>query len=237
MEQHGVYDRLISMRNNTSLHHFPVCHFPVSGNPTGKWQTGKWEDRKMADLGKGDPRIGHIHAPTTISLILNRIISSFRNCALMARRLDIQSGWPFKYERRKNMNALWQDLRYGARMLWKKPGFTLIAVITLALGIGASAAIFSVVNVVILNPFPYRDHTRLFLVRQNLPKIGLSEQVRASGPEFDDFNQSQIFEKVAAFETVSRNLTGGQEPERVAPAKVSAEFFSMFGIEPLLGRV
>ena len=135
------------------------------------------------------------------------------------------------------MNTLWQDLRYGARMLWKKPGFTLIAVITLALGIGASAAIFSVVNVVVLNPFPFRDHTRLFLVRQNLPKIGVSEQLRASGPEFADFAKRQIFEQVSAWEPVSRNLTGGQEPERVAPAKVSAEFFSMLGIEPMLGRV
>ncbi|HKQ79003.1 MAG TPA: ABC transporter permease [Blastocatellia bacterium] len=135
------------------------------------------------------------------------------------------------------MNALWQDLRYGARMLWKRLGFTSIAAITLALGIGASAAIFSVVNVVILNPFPYRDHTRLFLVRQNLPKIGVSEQARSSGPEFSDYAKSQAFEKVAAYETVSRNLTGGQEPERVAPGKVSAEFFSMLGIEPLIGRV
>jgi putative ABC transport system permease protein len=134
------------------------------------------------------------------------------------------------------MNALWKDLRYGARMLWKKPGFTLIAVITLALGIGASAAIFSVVNVVILNPFPYRDHTRLYLVRQNLPKIGVSDQLRASGPEFADFAKRPIFEEVAAWEPVSRNLTGGQEPERVAPAKVSAEFFPMLGIEPMLGR-
>jgi putative ABC transport system permease protein len=134
------------------------------------------------------------------------------------------------------MHTLLQDLRYGARMMWKSPGFTLIAVITLALGIGASAAIFSVVNVVILNPFPYRDHSRLFVVRQNLPKIGVSEQLRASGPEFDDFTKRQIFEKVAAYETVSRNLTGGQEPERVAPAKVSGEFFSTLGVEPMLGR-
>jgi putative ABC transport system permease protein len=136
----------------------------------------------------------------------------------------------------KIMNAFWQDLRYGARMLLKNPSFTLIAVITLALGIGASAAIFSVVNVVILNPFPYRDHTRLYLVSQNLPKIGVTEQLRASGPEFDDLAKRQIFEQVAAWEPVSRNLTGGQEPERVAPAKVSAEFFSMLGIAPMLGR-
>jgi len=135
------------------------------------------------------------------------------------------------------MQTLWQDLRYGVRMLLRQPGFSLVAVLTLALGIGASTAIFSIVNVVILNPFPYRDHTRLFLVRQNLTKIGAAEQVRASGPEFADFSKSQLFEQVAAWEPVSRNLTGGQEPERVAPAKVSPEFFSMLGIEPLLGRV
>jgi putative ABC transport system permease protein len=119
-------------------------------------------------------------------------------------------------------------------MLLKKHGFTFVAVITLALGIGASAVIFSVVNVVILNPFPYRDHQRLFLVRQSLPKIGVSEQLRASGAEFADLASSPIFEQVAAWEPVSRNLTGSQEPERVAPAKVSAEFFSMLGIEPAL---
>ena len=134
------------------------------------------------------------------------------------------------------MQTLWQDLRFGARMLVKKPGFTLIAIVTLALGIGASTAIFSVVNVVILNPFPYRDHARLFLVRQSLPKIGVSEQLRASGAEVADFTKSPAFEQVAAWEPVSRNLTGGQEPERVAPAKVSADFFSMLGIEPILGR-
>jgi putative ABC transport system permease protein len=91
--------------------------------------------------------------------------------------------------------------------------------------------------VVILNQFPYRDHQRLFLVRQNLPKLGVPDQLRASGAEFADFAKSPVFEKVAAWEPVSRNLTGGQEPERVAPAKVSAEFFSMLGIEPMLGRV
>jgi putative ABC transport system permease protein len=135
------------------------------------------------------------------------------------------------------MQTLWQDLRYGVRMLLRQPGFSLVAVLTLALGIGASTAIFSVVNVVILNPFPYRDPLRLFLVRQNLPKIGVAEQVRASGPEFADCSKSQLFERVAAWEPVSRNLTGGQEPERVSPAKVSPEFFSLLGIEPLLGRV
>jgi len=121
-------------------------------------------------------------------------------------------------------------------MLRKRPSFTVVAVLTLALAIGASTALFSIVNVVVLNPFPYKDPSRLFFVRQSLPKIGVQEQLRISGPEFVDLAKSGIFERVAAFETVSRNLTGSDEPERVAAAKVSTEFFNILGIEPMLGR-
>jgi len=121
-------------------------------------------------------------------------------------------------------------------MLRKRPSFTVVAVLTLALAIGASTALFSIVNVVVLNPFPYKDPARLFFVRQSFPKIGIQDQFRASGPEFVDFTNSGIFERVAAFEGVSRNLTGSDEPERVAAAKVSTEFFPMLGVEPLLGR-
>jgi putative ABC transport system permease protein len=136
-----------------------------------------------------------------------------------------------------SLERLGQDLRFGLRLLAKLPSFTLIAVLTLALGIGATTAMFSVVNALVLNPFPYHDHQRLFLVRQSLPKLGVRDQLRASGAEFSDFAAAASFAQVAAWEPVSRNLTGGQEPERVAPAKVSAEFFAMLGIEPLLGRV
>jgi putative ABC transport system permease protein len=128
------------------------------------------------------------------------------------------------------------DLIYSFRMLRKRPSFTVVAVLTLALAIGASTALFSIVNVVVLNPFPYKDPSRLFFVRQSLPKLGVTEQLRSSGPEFVDFTKSGIFERVAAVETVSRNLTGSDEPERVAAAKVSTEFFNLLGIEPLLGR-
>lgn len=128
------------------------------------------------------------------------------------------------------------DLIYCFRMLRKRPSFTVLAVLTLALAIGASTALFSIVNVVVLNPFPYKDPSRLFYVRQSLPKLGVQDQFRASGPEFIDFANSGIFERVAAFEPVSRNLTGADEPERVAAAKVSTEFFTMLGVEPLLGR-
>jgi putative ABC transport system permease protein len=133
-------------------------------------------------------------------------------------------------------NAL-KDVRYSLRMLRKNPAFTIAAILTLALGIGANTAIFSIVDAVLLNPFPYRDHTKLVMIRQSLPKIGVQEQMRASGPEFIDFrDQNSVFEQVAALEPVSRNLTGGQEPERIAAAKVSADFFSMLGIPPLAGR-
>ena len=128
------------------------------------------------------------------------------------------------------------DVIYCFRMLRKRPSFTLVAVLTLALAIGAGTALFSIVNVVILNPFPYKDTARLFFVRQSLPKIGVQDQFRASGPEFVDFAKSGVFERVAAFESVSRNLTGSDEPERVAAAKVSTDFFNMLGVEPLLGR-
>jgi predicted permease len=128
------------------------------------------------------------------------------------------------------------DLIYCFRMLRKRPSFTILAVLTLALAIGASTALFSIVNIVVLNPFPYKDPSRLFFVRQSLPKLGVQDQFRSSGPEFLDFTKSGIFERVAAFEPVSRNLTGSDEPERIAAAKVSTEFFNMLGVEPLLGR-
>ena len=128
------------------------------------------------------------------------------------------------------------DLIYCFRMLRKRPSFTVVAVLTLALAIGASTALFSIVNVVVLNPFPYSDPSRLFFVRQSLPKIGVQDQFRSSGPEFIDLAKSGIFERVAAIEPVSRNLTGSDEPERVAAAKVSTDFFTMLGVEPMFGR-
>ncbi len=107
---------------------------------------------------------------------------------------------------------------------------------TLAIGIGAASAIFSIVNVVVLNPYPYRDQKRLLFVRHNLPKLGALKQVRSSGPEFLEIAETPSFEHVAAFEPVSRNLTGGQVPERIAAAKVSSTWFDLLGVSPILGR-
>src|ERR1041384_2978174 len=127
------------------------------------------------------------------------------------------------------------DLIYCFRMLRKRPSFTVVAVLTLALAIGASTALFSIVDVVVLNPFAYKNPSHLF-VRQSLPEIGVQDQFRLSGPEFVDLAKSRIFERVAAIESVSRNLTGSDEPERVAAAKVSTEFFTILGVQPILGR-
>src|SRR4026207_1659309 len=128
------------------------------------------------------------------------------------------------------------DLIYAFRMLRKRPSFTIVAVLTLALAIGASTALFSIVNVVVLNPFPYKDPSRLFFVRQSLPKLGVQEQIRSSGPEFVDFANSGIFERVAPVDARSRHPTGIDEPEPLAAAQVSTEFFNVLGIEPMLGR-
>ena len=135
------------------------------------------------------------------------------------------------------MENILKDVRYSLRMLLKNSGFTLVAILTLALGVGANTATFSIVDAVLLNPFPYRDHSRLMIIRQSLPKIGVQEQLRSSSPEVAELrDQTTVFEQVAAWESASRNLTGGQEPERVAAAKVSADFFPTLGVEPLMGR-
>jgi putative ABC transport system permease protein len=131
---------------------------------------------------------------------------------------------------------LWQDLRYGGRMLRTNPGFTLIAVITLALGIGANTAIFSVVNAVLLRPLRYSDPDRLLQVWQTFPQLG-SNQVTVSAPEFFDYkDQNRVFEKIAAFRFQGFTLTGASEPELIFGNRVSADLFPLLGVAPALGR-
>jgi len=132
------------------------------------------------------------------------------------------------------MQTLWQDLRYGARMLVKQPSFTLMAVITLALGIGANTAIFSVVNTVLLKPAPYRDPQRLIqLVRTQQGRR--REQVPPA--DFVDWReQSQAFEKLGAAQLFDANLSGGDAPERARGVRVTASIFPLLGVQPLVGR-
>lgn len=132
--------------------------------------------------------------------------------------------------------TLWQDLRYGARMLLKKPGFTLVAVITLALGIGANTAIFTVVNAVLLRSLPF-DHA------EQLVRIGSANLQRGirlgtlSPQDFYDFrDRNTVFENIAAYDGWSPSLTGGGEPERLAAGRVTTGFFKVLRVEPALGR-
>ncbi len=134
------------------------------------------------------------------------------------------------------MGTLWQDLRYGFRMLARNPGFTAVAVLTLALGIGANTTIFSVVNAILLRPLPYPEADRLVRVWQHspgsgFPLVGLSEF------EWTEYRQHQhSFEGIAVYFTAGANLTGQGEALRVNAAVVSANFFSVLGVEPGLGR-
>ncbi len=136
------------------------------------------------------------------------------------------------------MGSLMQDLRYGARMLLKKPGFTLIAVLTLALGIGANTAIFSVVNAIMLRPLPYVDAGRLVVPLSVNPARGIDEGSITYADHLD-WKREQVFAHVAVIDniTTKADLSGGVgEPERVRLAVVSEDYFAVLGASALLGR-
>ena len=134
------------------------------------------------------------------------------------------------------MNTLLQDLRYGARILLKQPGFTLVAVITLALGIGANTAIFSLVNSILLRPLPFREPDRLVRMLQASPKLGLASW-GVSQADFAAYrDQNRSFESIALYNNSETNLTGAGEPERLEITTVTADFFKVFGVNPFLGR-
>src|SRR3989440_3400470 len=132
------------------------------------------------------------------------------------------------------MQILRQDLRYGVRMLTKKPVFTIIAVITLALGIGANTAIFSVVNAVLLRALPYHNANRLIVLSTSSPS---GDRTGLSVPEAQDYQTGmRSLEDLTAFQSQSVNVTGGERPDRVRGAFVSANFFKVFNLTPLVGR-
>ena len=132
------------------------------------------------------------------------------------------------------METLLQDFRYGARTLRKSPGFTAAALLTLALGIGANTAIFSVVYGILLRPLPYHDPARLVALHETTPKVGT---VSVSYPDFLDWReQSRSFSELTAVGNVSFNLAGILQPESITGEAVSSNFLSMMGIRPALGR-
>ena len=147
----------------------------------------------------------------------------FGNATLLRETSGDAWGW-------RGMQNLAQDLRYGARALLRTPGFTLLAILTLALGIGANTAIFSVINAVLLNPLGYRNPDRLV----TLLHFGSAPVAPANYLDWRD--QSHSFEAMAAAEAWSPNLTGVEKPEHLDGLRVTQNLFPMLGIPPLLGR-
>src|SRR6516164_900757 len=135
------------------------------------------------------------------------------------------------------MNTLLFDLRYGLRMLVQSPGFTLIAVPTLALGIGANTALFSVVNGVLLNPLPYEHPGQLVAIYEKYEKIGGLESAPIEYLNFLDWQRdSRSFASMAAYRNEDYNYVGNGEGERLGGYMISADFFNALDVAPVLGR-
>src|SRR6202162_464421 len=134
------------------------------------------------------------------------------------------------------MQTFWQDLRYGVRMLAKAPGFTAIAVLTLALGIGANTAIFSVVNAELLRPLPFRDSDRLVSVATTNSRMR-SSNFSTSYPDFVDWQkQNQVFKDMAAYTDATFTLTCSNKLHHLEGASVSADTFDLLDVSAELGR-
>src|SRR6202050_4591897 len=136
------------------------------------------------------------------------------------------------------MEILFNDVRYAFRIMRKSPGFTLIVILTLALGIGANTSIFSIVNAVLLRSLPYYDPSRLVKITFNNPGIGLRD-IRFSVPELEDLkSRAGVFDEVSVVVSGSTNLTGArQQPERLELLEVSPNYFSMLGAPPQVVRL
>src|SRR5262245_47542446 len=180
----------------------------------------------------------------TVEDALHAALSELSESAALARELlRVESQAPQELvvpasSRRSNTLAdLWQDLRYGLRMLGKQPGFTAVVVLILALGIGANTAIFSVVNGVLLRPLPYLEPERLVRLWRDNPQQNV-HQSGTSYPNFLDWRgQSQSFAELANYAGYPAFITSGGEPEQARLNIVSANLFPLLGIKPLLGRV
>src|SRR5947208_6220203 len=137
---------------------------------------------------------------------------------------------------RRFIESVAQDVHYGLRGLRKSPGFTTVTMLTLALGIGASTAIFSIVNTVLLRPLPYRDSSRLvnvFTVSSRWPEFRMGQSI----PNLRDIEaQSHSFETTVMYLVRQRTITGSGEPEQLTTADVSSGFLTLLGIHPVLGR-
>ena len=136
------------------------------------------------------------------------------------------------------MNALWNDVKFGVRTLGRNPTFAAVAILILALGIGANTAIFSIIDGVLLRPLPFRNPERLFAVQESVPKVShIAPTVPVSAHHFRYWRKEwRAAEQIAMIGDITFNLTSGGEPERLYGARVSASLFPLLGVQPQLGR-
>ena len=152
----------------------------------------------------------------------------FGNTTYLKEESHFAWGWEW-------FENLTQDVRYGARMLRKAPGFSAIAILTMALGIGATTAIFSVVDATLLHPLPFPHPEQLVSIVDDLPGVG-AQDVGMSQPEWQDLQRSGIFEYVSPTQFDENNLTGSSQPARVRILIVAPNYFALLGVKPQLGR-
>jgi putative ABC transport system permease protein len=153
----------------------------------------------------------------------------FGNRAAMKERVTAADAQMF-------LDSVWQDLCYGLRALSKSRGFAVVAILTLALGIGANTAIFSLVDVVLLRPLPFRNPSRLVMIGEGFPSLGFP-RMGATAKDFTIYEREQkSFQSVGAFQNKDFDLSGSGQPEDITGARMSASIFPMLGIQPLLGR-
>jgi predicted permease len=135
------------------------------------------------------------------------------------------------------LHSVWQDSSYGFRMLLKSPGFTAVAILALALGIGADTSIFSIVDAVLLRPLPFKNPSRLVMLWEGIPEMGFPK-ITASAPDIIFYERAQkSFDSISTFQNEALDISGGTgEPEIIVAARVSASMFPMLGVSPLIGR-
>jgi hypothetical protein len=176
----------------------------------------------------------HLLVDVVLSAPIERLRALFNRTASAIPPLDVPWSSPFYLEQEHSMDALLQDLRFAFRTLRARPAFTLVAVLTLALGIGATTAIFSVVNAVLLRPLPWPEADRLVLI------WGTRGTVKQNGVVYLDYldwqKMSRSFDALAVMRGQSVNLTGGDQPERVTGSFVTSNFLSLLGATPEQGR-
>ncbi len=171
-------------------------------------------------------QIEHGLSPNEAHYVVRR---RFGNDLLLREESRDMWGW-------NSVEALLHDLRYGFRQLRRNPGFTAVAVLTLALGIGANTAIFSIVNAVLLRPLPFKDPSRLVMLHEGVPQMGYPK-MGFSPPDFVVFARAQkSFETIGAFRNEHLDISGQGEPERLMAARISPSLFPMLGAQPVLGR-